>query len=360
MFIGFLITAVGRLATCRSLAGTRARAPATRRAGTPGGRSGAVVGRPLLAEVLSLVGAGIVCGGVALIGLLVFTGTPLAGMGRTVAGRVGGATTTRGRARGHVAGRAPGGTHRVVPRRGPIVARGRGPRTVRPRSASPPTHERVRGGRTRSAARCGRRRRLPLPPLELLRRAPASAADGRDAEHTMEALERTFRPSASGPRGRRPPRPDGHHVRGRGRRRDQGEPGPVAVDDIAYALATPDVRIIAPIPGKSAIGVEVPNKVRDFVMLGDVLPSKAATEVTQPLYVGLGKDVHGRAVLVNLAEMPHLLIAGATGAGKSSCINTFVTSVLMRTTPDDVKMVLIDPKRVELSHFADIPHLLSR
>jgi S-DNA-T family DNA segregation ATPase FtsK/SpoIIIE len=105
--------------------------------------------------------------------------------------------------------------------------------------------------------------------------------------------------------------------------------------------------------------VEVPNKVRDFVMLGDVLSSKAAREVSRPLFVGLGKDVHGRAVLVNLAEMPHLLIAGATGAGKSSLINTFVTSALMRTTPDEVKLVLIDPKRVELSHFADIPHLLT-
>src|SRR5205823_8958263 len=130
-------------------------------------------------------------------------------------------------------------------------------------------------------------------------------------------------------------------------------------DDIAYALATPDVRIIAPIPGKSAIGVEVPNKVRDFVMLGDVLSSREARELTKSLFVALGKDVHGRSVLVNLAEMPHLLIAGATGAGKSSLINTFVTSILVRTTPDDVKLMLVDPKRVELSHFADVPHLLS-
>src|SRR5207237_1019592 len=123
--------------------------------------------------------------------------------------------------------------------------------------------------------------------------------------------------------------------------------------------AAPEVGITAPIPGKSASGVEVPNKVRDFVMLGDVLGSKVARESTKPLHVALGKDVHGRAVLVNLDEMPHLLIAGATGAGKSSLINAFVTSILMRTPPDDVKLVLVDPKRVELSHFGDLPHLLA-
>jgi S-DNA-T family DNA segregation ATPase FtsK/SpoIIIE len=199
-----------------------------------------------------------------------------------------------------------------------------------------------------------------LPPLELLRRAPATAADTRDAEHTMAALERTFQTFGVPARvvaAHRGPTVTQYEV--------EVEAGTKVsrvlslAEDIAYALATPDVRLVAPIPGKSAIGVEVPNKVRDFVMLGDVLSSKPAKEVTKPLYVGLGKDVHGRAVMLNLAEMPHLLIAGATGAGKSSLINTFVTSLLMRTTPDDVKMVLIDPKRVELSHFLDLPHLLS-
>jgi S-DNA-T family DNA segregation ATPase FtsK/SpoIIIE len=184
--------------------------------------------------------------------------------------------------------------------------------------------------------------------------------DGRDGEHTMAALERTFKNFGVPARvvaAHRGPTVTMYEV--------EVEAGTKVnrvlslADDIAYALATPDVRIIAPIPGKSAIGVEVPNKVRDFVMLGDVLTSRAAQEVTKPLFVGLGKDVHGRAVMVNLAEMPHLLIAGATGAGKSSLINTFVTSIVMRTTPDDVKLVLIDPKRVELSHFADLPHLLS-
>jgi S-DNA-T family DNA segregation ATPase FtsK/SpoIIIE len=129
--------------------------------------------------------------------------------------------------------------------------------------------------------------------------------------------------------------------------------------DIAYALATPDVRIIAPIPGRSAIGIEVPNRHRDFVMLGDILRSKEAREAVHPLSVALGKDIHGRSQMVNLATMPHVLIAGATGAGKSSLVNSFITSILMRTTPDDVRMILIDPKRVELSHFAEVPHLLS-
>lgn len=129
--------------------------------------------------------------------------------------------------------------------------------------------------------------------------------------------------------------------------------------DIAYSMAATDVRILAPIPGKSAVGVEVPNETRQLVSLGDLMVSAEARAATHPLDVAVGKDIAGRAVFVNLAATPHMLIAGATGAGKSSGINSILTSLLMRSTPEDVRLILIDPKQVEMGQYARLPHLLT-
>ncbi|MFL5951315.1 MAG: DNA translocase FtsK 4TM domain-containing protein [Gaiellaceae bacterium] len=198
-----------------------------------------------------------------------------------------------------------------------------------------------------------------LPDRDILRRAPAANELSSDvAERTAAALvqtlahfgvQATISGQISGPRVTR------YEL--------QLAPGTkvskVAAlkDDLSYALATTEIRILAPIPGKQAVGVEVPNLSPNLVTLGDIFDDLPAT--ASPLAVWLGKDISGTAVWTDLARMPHLLIAGTTGSGKSGCINTLLTSVLLRSTPDDVRMILIDPKRIELGFYESIPHLLT-
>ena len=398
MFIGFVVMAAALLGLVSLVRGNPSVASGAAVLADSGGLLGALAAWPL-SRVLSSYGAAVVCVGFAVLGLLILTGTPIS----AILERIGAFRDAR-------AERDPVGVRRRdryaftsdaeeeledAPTNATADARGaaepRRRRSIRemlgfdelpddpqadPLIVIPETApadigypedlvEELQAPADHVPAARGRRVRTPtgdyrLPAIDLLRTAPPSTADGRAEDEVMEALERTlvtFGVDARVTGAHRGPTVTMYEVEVAAGTKVQKVLS--LSSDIAYALATPDVRIIAPIPGKSAIGIEVPNKHRDFVMLGDILRSRAAREATHPLTVALGKDVHGRSQMVNLATMPHVLIAGATGAGKSSLVNSFITSILMRATPDDVRLVLIDPKRVELSHFAEVPHLLT-
>ncbi len=199
-----------------------------------------------------------------------------------------------------------------------------------------------------------------LPPDSLLRRSNARPVDARRLDEVAQVLQNTLEQFEVDARVAR-------YTRGPTVTRYEVELGPATKvarvvglsNDIAYAVASPDVRIIAPIPGKSAIGVEIPNRDRELVTLGDILGPLGTKDDLHPLTVALGKDIGGEPVLANLVDMPHVLIAGATGAGKSVCLNVLVTSLLMRNAPEQVRLILIDPKRVEMTNYEGVPHLIT-
>jgi S-DNA-T family DNA segregation ATPase FtsK/SpoIIIE len=369
MFIGFSVLVFGVLGVISLLGGRPGPRDGYDAVSVAGGVLGALVAHPITL-VISAVGAFIVCLGLLTVGLLIFTGTPISVAWSHVRDFFTAADVEEEPDRD-----VPAVVEALTAKR---------PRAARLREAfgllelgddavdeafvtpeaepDPDDPDEMSIGPPSRPARTVETTGGPyqLPSTDLLRSAPASNADERDEADMRRALERTLQTFGVDARvsdAHRGPTVTMYEVEvASGTKVNKVLQ---LASDIAYALATPDVRIQAPIPGKSAIGIEVPNKHRDFVMLGDILRSAAAKDATHPLEVALGKDVHGRARMVNLATMPHLLIAGATGAGKSSLVNSFITSLLVRTTPEDVRLVLIDPKRVELGHFAEVPHLLS-
>jgi DNA segregation ATPase FtsK/SpoIIIE, S-DNA-T family len=352
-----------------------------------GGLVGALVGAPLR-QFLGPWGAGLVLAAGLVVALLILTGTPvrLAGHNLGRAGAVLGRSIGRGArwfvtigdaeereasARRHPTATAgplfdqdgaapvvtpPAAEPEEGPAPAPAVPRAR-VQVALPPDSGPGDAQQLKIALGPAATEGAWR----LPPLALLKRAKAAEIDKALIEAQGQTLEDAL--AAHGVETRLVGMTVGPTVT-----RFELELGPgVKVakvtslhKDIAYAMASADVRILAPIPGRSAIGVEVPNKQRQLVALGDILCSAEAHEARHPLEVAMGRDIAGRAVMANLADMPHILIAGATGAGKSSCINSLITSVLCRATPDQVRMILVDPKRVELGQYNGLPHLLTQ
>ncbi len=362
MAIGVFLTFVGTLAMFHLMTGAISLAASLDMVRDRGGAVGSLVAFPLR-RMLGFWGALVILVAITGMGILILTRTTVRELAMATGELVGGVRRWAQQTVAGTPGRhaVPVVEHRPAELiRKPPVAK-QGPKPKAPKS-KPSGKARPGPGQTQipmPKPRPGEG--YVLPPLELLKLGGGESHNRRALEDTARELEDTLR------------------QHGVDARLTKIVPGPTVTryeielapgvkvsrvtglaHDIAYALATPDVRLLAPIPGKSAIGVEVPNRRRRLVTLGDVLRSSEAEVANHPLEVGLGMDISGRPKLLNLAELPHVLIAGATGAGKSSCINSLVTSILMRTTPDDVRLMMVDPKRVELNQYNGVPHLLTK
>ncbi len=361
VLVGFIVTFVSSLALFHLMTGTVSLAKSTDLVRERGGAIGSLLAFPMR-RLIGFWGAFVVLIAFAALGVLMLTRTTLRDVGLTVASGVRRLRRSRHSRRNRyrvkvIESRAP----QPIPQRSSQIPPR--PNEAPPRPAAPPQKAARPAGRSTQHPIAAQRRMSAFekPPLDLLAVGGGAGHNKRSLDETARELEDTLLQHGVDARLTR-------IVPGPTVTRFEIELAPgvkVArvtglARDIAYALATPDVRILAPIPGRSAIGVEVPNRRRRIVTLGDILREPEAEAATHPLTVGLGMNISGRPVMLNLHELPHVLIAGATGAGKSSCINAMVMSLLMRTTPERVRLILIDPKRVELGHYNDVPHLLTR
>ena len=359
--LGLVVLFLGTLALFHLLTGTIPLAEGLDRVQTRGGLVGSLASYPLR-RLVGLWGALIVLFTVISVGVMLATRTTVREVAIAVGDlwrwvRLGAARVWAGRRRRVAVVGAPTPAPAVVEQK----AAADRPAASKPKSAPAKTRPGTQAKKSAAVPVTTRRGIYQKPPIELLTLGTGGGQNKRSLESTGRELEDTLRQHGVDARLTR-------IVPGPTVTRYEIELAPgvkVArvtslASDIGYALATPDVRILAPIPGKSAIGVEVPNLRRRLVTLGDILSSKEAAENKNPLGVGLGMDISGNSTMLNLNELPHVLIAGATGAGKSSCINSIVTSLLMRARPEDVRLIMVDPKRVKLGQYNGVPHLLTR
>ena len=355
--LGMLVLFVGSMALFHLLTGTVSLASSVDKVIERGGAVGSLIAFPLR-RLIGFWGAFVVLLGVVAMSSLILTKATIRDVGLSIAAGFRRVRYLLGELR-------RSGQQQATP--APAVQL---PPVPAPDKHAPPNKDAEKSGPPKPKPKQTTRRPAPkpasgdgyrLPPLEILQVGEANGHNRRALEQAGYELQQTL--TQHGVDARLTRIVPGPTVT---RYEVELEPG-VKVSrvtglttDIAYAMASADVRILAPIPGRSAIGIEVPNKHRDLVTLGEILISDIAGHTRNPLAVGLGQDVSGRSRMLHLDELPHVLIAGATGAGKSSCINSIVMSLLMRSTPEEVRMILVDPKRVELGQYNGVPHLLTR